>query len=313
MSARVVFWDELGLAATMTRKFAMHGLKPVQYCMLAFSPGARLQPACPNVFLENIRPGYAKRQSLMSDARRAPMGSGGPAPHRHHAGLISSSMGYVPPFAIMKRWIERCVTAETTRLQATFDDVLDVLKGLLKSVPVDEDWYKAQYPAVAEFIVRMSSETATSHFQKHGYFEGRKPFAVGWRGLTGPVPFAELKPRLQVNPRRGRLLVDVEIDDFLDLVKQILRAVPVDEAWYRNIYPAAAKSIDSGTFASANDHYAGLGYFEGRLPFDIVVDDAWYVSRYDHVRAGLERGVASSAKDHFMRVGYTEGCRPTPP
>ena len=213
----------------------------------------------------------------------------------------------------MKTWMASCAADGTTSLKPTFDDVLDVLKALLTAVPVDEDWYKATYAAVADFVTRSPAETATLHFRKHGYFEGRKPFAPGWRGLTAPVAFAELKTRLPVNPRRGRLLVTIERVEFIRLVKTILRAVPVDEAWYRNTYPAAAKMIDGGTFRSATEHFAEQGYFDGWLPFDIIVDDEWYVARYDHVRTGLQRGVARSAKDHFLQVGYHEGCRPTPP
>lgn len=203
--------------------------------------------------------------------------------------------------------------AGTTRLNPTYDDVLDVLKGLLAAVPVDEDWYKNEYPAVADFILRIPTETAASHFRKHGYFERRRPFASGWRDLTEPVPFIELKTCLNVSPRRGRIQADIEHDAFLALVTKILRAVPVDERWYLETYPAAAKSVAAGTFSSATDHYARQGYFEGWLPFDMAVDPEWYVSNYEHVRAGLARGVAGSATDHFNRVGYHEGCRPTPP
>jgi hypothetical protein len=222
-------------------------------------------------------------------------------------------MECIPPFTMVQKWIAACAATDTTRLAPTYDDVLDVLKGLLAAIPVDEDWYKVKYPAVADFITRVGTETAASHFQKHGYFEGREPFEPGWRGLTRPVCFAELKADLNVNPCRGRLLVDIERVEFLGMVKKILRAVPVDDTWYRATYPATATLIDDGTFLSATDHYAEQGYFDGRLPFDVAVDDEWYASRYDHVRIGLERGVAKSAKDHFIRMGYSEGCRPTPP
>jgi hypothetical protein len=188
-----------------------------------------------------------------------------------------------------------------------------VLKGFLRAVPVDENWYTAEYPAVADFLLRMPTETPASHFQKHGYFEGRKPFAPGSPGLTAPVPFAQLKPTLGIIPSRGRLRVVIERADFLQLIKSLLMAVPVDEPWYRSRYPDVAKTIYNGTTASAATHYIESGYLDGRLPSDVTVDEEWYISRYDHVRTGLDRGVACSAKDHFMRLGYNEGCRPIPP
>jgi hypothetical protein len=222
-------------------------------------------------------------------------------------------MRYVPPYTMLTKWMDGYAVAGTTRLTLLYDDVLDVLKGFLREIPVDDSWYKAEYPAVADYLSRMPTETPNSHFQKHGYFEGRRPFAVGWRDLIDPVPFAQLKTRLRIIPTRGRLNVDIERDDFVAIVKNMLMAIPIDCSWYRTSYPEAAKAVDNDTFPSVAHHYAERGYFEGRLPFEIAVDADWYVSRYGHVRIGLERGVAKSAQDHFMRLGYIEGCRPTPP
>jgi hypothetical protein len=222
-------------------------------------------------------------------------------------------MRYVPPYTLLNKWMDGYAVAGSPRLTLPYDDVLDVLKGFLRAIPVNEDWYKAEYKAIPDFLLRMPTETASSHFQKHGYFEGRKPFADGWRGLTAPVRFAELKTRLRIIPMRGRLKVDIGRDDLLGIIKSILIAVPVDEAWYRASYPDAAKALDNGKLASVVDHYTETGYFAGQLPFEIAVDEAWYVSRYEHVRTGLARGVAKSAQDHFTRLGYNEGCRPTPP
>lgn len=222
-------------------------------------------------------------------------------------------MLYLPPYRLLANWIDRYTVTGTTRLTPTYDDLLDVLKGFLWSVPVDDDWYKTEYPAVAELLVRMPTETPRSHFQKHGYFEKRHPFAPGWRNLTEPVPFARLKTRLRIIPTRGHLKVDIERDEFLEIISTILLAVPVDELWYRGTYPDVAKAMDDEMFPSIAAHYAQRGYFEHRFPSEIIVDEEWYVSRYGHVRTGLERGVAKSPQDHFMRLGYQEGCRPTPP
>jgi hypothetical protein len=199
------------------------------------------------------------------------------------------------------------------RLSPQYDDILDVLKSLLRAVPVDEHWYKAQYPGVADFIARTPTETPSTHYQKHGYFERRRPFAPGWRGISDPVPFTEIQSRLRVVPARGRLLVDISRDEMLAIANDILRAVPVDETWYRVTYPKAAADVDQGRLASVTDHYITAGFSSGYLPSDPTVNEAWYVSRYDHVRNGIERGLAKTPKQHFIRIGYREGCRPTPP
>lgn len=222
-------------------------------------------------------------------------------------------MQYVPSYGVLKRWMAQCTVAGSTRLEPTYDDVLDVLGGFLRAVPVNEDWYTAEYPAIRGFLAQTPTETPSSHFQKHGYFGGRKPFSPGWQGLVAPIPFTDLKTSLHIVPRRGRLLVDIGRDGFLILIKSILLAAPIDETWYRATYPMAAKAIDKVEFPSVTKHYVEHGYFDGMLPCNIVVDEEWYISRYHHVRTGLKRGVAKSAQDHFMRVGYNEGCRPTPP
>lgn len=201
----------------------------------------------------------------------------------------------------------------TTLLRPTYDDVLDVLKGLLRPISVNEEWYKAEYPAISDYLTRMQDETATSHFQKHGYFESRKPFEPGWRGLIEPVPFSQLKTKMRILPSHGRLQVDIETEDFLALVRNVLIAVPVDEGWYRDTYPGATKAMEKGGFSSAASQYAEQGYFAGWLPFPMEVDETWYVSRYEHVRTALKTGLAKSAQDHFVRLGYPQGCRPTPP
>jgi hypothetical protein len=222
-------------------------------------------------------------------------------------------MRYVPPYTTLCRWMDGCATTSTDRLTSSYDDFLDVLRCFLFVIPVDEDWYKAEYPAILEFLLQMPTETAASHFHKHGYFEGRNPFPPGKHDRTAPVPFGKLQNRLRIVPTRGRLSVEIARDDLIALIKELLRAVPVDAGWYRATYPDVAGTIDSGMLASAADHYVEWGYFENRIPFDIAVDADWYMTRYDHVRIELEHGEAGSAQDHFIRVGYKQGCRPTPP
>jgi hypothetical protein len=200
----------------------------------------------------------------------------------------------------------------STHVRPPYDDVLDVVRAMIAVVPVDEDWYLAEYPTVARVVLRTPDETAAIHFRKHGYFEGRQPFAAGWRDLRQPVPFRELAKSFRLVVARGGLLADFDRNDFLDSIKTILALVSVDDEWYRKTYPGAADEVLSGRSSSAAEHYATTGYFQGLLPADVDVDDEWYVKRYSHVRVGLAEGVASSAKDHFMRIGYGEGCLPRP-
>ena len=219
----------------------------------------------------------------------------------------------VPPFALMEQWLKKWTVPDTTRVRAPYDDVLDVLRAMLAIVPVDETWYLAEYPDVSAWVGRVKDESAASHFRKHGYFDGRQPFAEGWQGLQRPVPCKELTRHLRLSPGREGLVAQIERQDFLGMIQAMLRAVRVDDLWYRTTYPGAAADIRGGRYSTAAAHYAGAGYFEGWLPEDVQVDADWYVARYAHVRAGLAAGEATSAKDHFMRIGYGEGCQPKRP
>jgi len=59
----------------------------------------------------------------------------------------------------------------------------------------------------------------------------------------------------------------VSIDEFIDLIRQFLVAVDVDEAWYISRSPGLVTVISDGGFNSARHHYVVHGYFEGRRPF----------------------------------------------
>ena len=226
---------------------------------------------------------------------------------------MSSALGIPPSCLVLTKWMDSVGTPGTRNLSPQYDDILDVLEVVLRAVPVDEPWYLAEYPGVADFIARTPTETAASHYRKHGYFERRRPFAPGWRGLPDPAPFSRIQTRLRIVPARGRLLVDITRDGLFAAIKEILIAVPVDDAWYRATYPKAAADIDNGRFASARDHYLNAGFCAGCLPSDPMVNEAWYLSHYEHVRNGIERGLAVTPTQHFIRIGYQEGCRPIPP
>ena len=53
--------------------------------------------------------------------------------------------------------------------------MLAVLKAMLASVAVDDDWYRTHYPDVAAAIDAGEYESTQRHFMEHGYFEGRLP------------------------------------------------------------------------------------------------------------------------------------------
>jgi hypothetical protein len=94
------------------------------------------------------------------------------------------------------------------------------------------------------------------------------------------------------------------------ILRSILEQVEVDERWYRDKYRDVDEAIASGKFDSAREHYEKTGYFEGRLPRDVVVDEKWYLAAYSDVREALKRGRFSSGQEHFERDGFREGRQP---
>lgn len=126
------------------------------------------------------------------------------------------------------------------------------------------------------------------------------------------VPFATLKQSVSFVSEKGNLKADMTYDEFLDMVRKLLMAVPVDEAWYREQYPDVAAAIDGGAYPSATAHFVDHGYLEGRRPFPVQVDEAFYLTTYPDLRDGLASGAISSVQDHYDRHGYEEGRLPGP-
>ncbi len=81
-------------------------------------------------------------------------------------------MRYVPPFAALKTWMTRHAATDNTHLAPAYGDVVDVLTKFLEAVPVDEDWYIAEYPAIGGFVERTSTESATPISTSLGSLKG---------------------------------------------------------------------------------------------------------------------------------------------
>ncbi len=129
-------------------------------------------------------------------------------------------------------------------------------------------------------------------------------------GANYLIPFSALKNAVKLVSLKGQLKIDLTYDEFLAIIRQLLQAAPVDEAWYRASYPDVAEAIEAGTYRSAKHHFVANGYLEGRRPFPMDVDENWYLTAYPDVRDGIEDGLFVSAQEHFTRHGYDEGRRP---
>jgi hypothetical protein len=121
--------------------------------------------------------------------------------------------------------------------------------------------------------------------------------------------FAFLKGQLRRAGIDETSNADICFEEFLDIIRILLRAIPVDEAWYLAEYPDVAAAIAAGDIRSAQHHFIASGYFEGRLPSPLDLDEVWYLSTYPDVADGIAPGDFQSAQEHFREHGYDEGRR----
>jgi hypothetical protein len=85
---------------------------------------------------------------------------------------------YVLPLGVL---LGRCGLPEQLRegaINLTEEQLYELIRGLLSSIVVDDEWYQMKYPDVAQAIKNGLIRSAKEHFIKSGYFEGRQPGQV---------------------------------------------------------------------------------------------------------------------------------------
>lgn len=123
-------------------------------------------------------------------------------------------------------------------------------------------------------------------------------------------PFELIRRSVEISTVRGELHVTVSYEDFVKLLKTLIRGVEVDEAWYARTYEDIGAAIKQGIVKSARQHFLEDGYFEGRLPFAMLVDERWYLKHNPDVAESIRNGSVASAQEHFDKDGYSEGRLP---
>jgi hypothetical protein len=123
-------------------------------------------------------------------------------------------------------------------------------------------------------------------------------------------PFEVIRRSVDIQAVRGDLRVNMSYEDFVELLKLMIRGIEVDEEWYSRTYDDIGQAISAKSIRSARHHFVSDGYFEGRLPAPVKVDEAWYLRRYPDVAEGIGKGLLTSAQEHFEMDGYREGRLP---
>lgn len=123
-------------------------------------------------------------------------------------------------------------------------------------------------------------------------------------------PFELIRRSIEISTVRGELRVNLSYDNFVKILRMMIKGIEVDEAWYSSAYEDIGSAVKGGVVRSAKQHFVDDGYFEGRLPFPILIDERWYLAENPDVAESIRKGVVESAQDHFNRDGYREGRLP---
>jgi hypothetical protein len=123
-------------------------------------------------------------------------------------------------------------------------------------------------------------------------------------------PFDILKSLLTISSVKGELMVSCTYENLVQMLRQVIIGVEVDERWYLERYPDIADAIEQGKVQSARVHFVNDGYFEGRMPFPIHVDERYYLSQNKGVAEYVRKGMLESGQQHFDENGYAEGRLP---
>jgi hypothetical protein len=123
-------------------------------------------------------------------------------------------------------------------------------------------------------------------------------------------PFEVLKSYLTISNVKGELMVTCSYESLVQMLRQLIIGVQVDEAWYLERYPDIAEAIAQGVVQSPRIHFVNDGYFEGRLPFPIKVDERYYLGQNTGVADYVRKGMLESGQQHFDENGYVEGRLP---
>jgi hypothetical protein len=123
-------------------------------------------------------------------------------------------------------------------------------------------------------------------------------------------PFESIRRSIEISTVRGELRVNLSYENFVAILRTMIRGIEVDQAWYAKAYEDIGGAVKDGVVRSAQQHFVDDGYFEGRLPFPIVVDERWYLSENPDVAESIRKGIVESAQEHFDMNGYREGRLP---
>jgi hypothetical protein len=123
--------------------------------------------------------------------------------------------------------------------------------------------------------------------------------------------FKVVRERLKIMKINGQNKIDMSYDEFVEVIKLLLRGIEFDERWYLSRYPDVAEAVNARVLKSGRHHFIEIGYFEGRRPCEFEVDEKWYLMTNPDVAERIGKSEIKSARQHFNEHGYDEGRLPS--
>ena len=116
-------------------------------------------------------------------------------------------MTYLVPFNKIKDMVNVNHDKGKLMVSASYDEFLEMVRAVLSTIEVDEEWYLATYPDVVVGIKNGKVSSARDHFMHNGYFEGRLPFPlkVDERWYHGESRGGRFRPSRQAGIRSATL------------------------------------------------------------------------------------------------------------
>jgi hypothetical protein len=84
-------------------------------------------------------------------------------------------MYFIPSFKAVQGKLNIVKINGTSRINNSYDELIEIIKMLLRGIAFDENWYLTKYPDVAAAVSSGLVKSARQHFLDVGYFEGRRP------------------------------------------------------------------------------------------------------------------------------------------
>ena len=122
--------------------------------------------------------------------------------------------------------------------------------------------------------------------------------------------YANLINRKLIVPSQKTSYLAVDMHYFSRAHGALVKQIAFDEGYYLSRYPDIGDAIKAGTIASALDHYVAIGYYENRMPYEILIDEEWYLNEYPDIRRAVANQDFASGQNHFDDQGYAEGRLP---